>query len=81
MAGTLSLWDGKSFRLLLALCLMKAPGDWLVVSPEGLFDGSEGATKLLAFYDRQTGRLISEEEKQRYSSPGLTQRFLPDQPK
>jgi hypothetical protein len=81
MAGTVSFWDGKSSQPLLYLCLMKSPRDWLGVSPEGFYDGSEGAGKLLAFYDRQTGRLLSNEEKQRYYLPGLIRKFLVSNPR
>jgi WD40 repeat protein/uncharacterized caspase-like protein len=47
--GTMRLWDTRTNRLLATLISLKSSLDWLVVTPDGLFDGSPAAWKLLGW--------------------------------
>ncbi|MBC6993111.1 caspase family protein [Neolewinella lacunae] len=43
MAGKMKLWDARSGKLLADFLFFQDDNDWAVLSPEGFFDGSEGA--------------------------------------
>jgi WD40 repeat protein len=45
--GSMSVWDNGSGGLTATLVSVPLTDDWLVVSPDGLFDGSHAAWKLL----------------------------------
>jgi hypothetical protein len=47
--GTARLWDIATGDELARLISLDAGEDWLVVTPEGLFDGSEGGRKRVAY--------------------------------
>jgi hypothetical protein len=48
--GSVRLWDCDTGQQLAALTRMRESSDWLVVTPDGLFDGSEqGMQKLVAW--------------------------------
>ena len=53
--GTTRLWEADSGRELVCLVSLDAGKDWLVVTPEGLFDGSAGGRQKVAF--RVDGKL------------------------
>jgi WD40 repeat protein len=41
--GVLRFWTASDGRLLAALYILESGGDWLLVAPDGRFDGSDGA--------------------------------------
>ncbi len=70
----LNLFDVKSGKLLVSLILLDKD-DWVVIDPEGRFDASEGALKLMHYsYGLQTVDL--EQFKDEYFEPGLLQKIF-----
>ena len=72
MDGTARLWDLKTGKELCRLISIDAGKEWLAVSPEGLFDGSLDAPKLLAY--RLAGSLEFvplERYQHKFFQPGL----------
>lgn len=71
--GTTALWDTESGQLLATLVSLYDGGDWLVVSPEGLFDGSPAAwNQILWRYSRNTFDVAPVESYfNEYFYPGL----------
>ena len=47
--GTTRLWDLATGDEVVRLLSLNAEKDWLVVTPEGLFDGSEGGRQAVSF--------------------------------
>ncbi|HZE70162.1 MAG TPA: caspase family protein [Pyrinomonadaceae bacterium] len=53
--GTTRIWDANSGALLAMLVSLKGSGDWLVVTPDGLFDGTAPAWKQILWrFDHNT---------------------------
>jgi len=70
--GSVRLWDAATGDELACLMCLDGGKEWLVVTPEGLFDGSEGGRTAVAF--RRGGGLDvvpADEVAQRYFRPGL----------
>lgn len=76
--GTIRIWDvanGKELASLIAIDKV----DWVVIDPEGRFDASDGALKLMHYsYGLQTINL--EEFKDEYYEPGLLQKVFKGEP-
>jgi WD40 repeat protein/uncharacterized caspase-like protein len=47
--GSARLWDSQTGQLIATLVSLREEGDWLVVTPDGLFDGSPGAWDRIAW--------------------------------
>jgi WD40 repeat protein len=72
MDGTTRLWDPASGKERCRLYSFDAGKDWLVVTPEGLFDGSPGAGRFVTYRDAASGRLVDDDAtRQRFHRPGL----------
>jgi len=70
---TTKLWDVKSGKLLATLIAIDS-NDWVVTTPSGLFDASEGAKKLMYYvvdYEKEKIILSLEQLQIRYWQPGL----------
>lgn len=71
---TIRLWDTATGKELATIILMQGH-EWVITTPEGLFDASPGAMRLMYF---MVGLEVIELEqlKQRYYEPGLLQHLL-----
>lgn len=69
-------WDAVTYQPILTLCCVDQVGEWLVFAPDGRFDASPGATKYLGLFDPETGKQLSDEEMERYRTPGLAREIL-----
>jgi WD40 repeat protein len=70
--GTTRIWDAKSGKELAALYAFDRGKDWLVVAPDGRFDGSDGARQFLRY--RKAGSLEFvplEDCRAQFEHPGL----------
>lgn len=81
--GQVKIWNIPEGREMATLMLIDE-SDWIVLSPEGLFDASPNAMRLL-YYLVETGQRTEiielEQLKARYYEPGLLQKllgYLPD---
>lgn len=67
--GTVKIWNAESGKLLASLIAIDK-NDWAVITPEGLFDASEGAQQLM--YWRVGREIVALDQlKNRYYAPGL----------
>lgn len=72
--GTVKIWRAESGKLLVSLIAIDK-NDWAVITPEGLFDASEGAQRLM--YWRVGKEIVALEQlKNRYYAPGLLAKVL-----
>jgi WD40 repeat protein len=70
--GTTRLWDTATGKELCALLSLDDGEDWLVVTPEGFFDGSNGAWKLMAFRETGTLNVVDDDAtRKKFYRPGL----------
>jgi WD40 repeat protein len=70
--GTTRLWDTNSGKELCALVSFDSGKDWLVVTPEGFFDGSQGAWKRMSFRETGTGKVLNDDAiRKKFHRPGL----------
>jgi WD40 repeat protein len=70
--GTTRLWDTATGKERCRLYSFDAGEDWLVVTPDGLFDGSAGAWRLVAYRDPASGTLIDDDDtRKKFHRPGL----------
>lgn len=70
--GTTRIWDTKTGKELCALLTLNGGKDWLAVTPEGLFDGSPDATRLISYRIADTLEMVPlERYQQKYWQPGL----------
>jgi hypothetical protein len=70
--GTTRIWDADSGNELAALYSLDEDKDWLVVTPDGHYDGSQGAERFIRF--RRPGTLDFvplEQVRGRFHRPGL----------
>ncbi len=67
--GTTRIWDVNTARCLVILVSLSGGQDWLAVTPEGYFDGSEGGIAELGLCSRKSGEVLSESEKIKYHRP------------
>jgi WD40 repeat protein len=78
--GTTRLWDPATGQELCALISLDAGRDWLVVTPDGLFDGSVNAPKYLAYRIRGTLDFVPlDKYLHRYYTPGLLGKLMAGQ--
>jgi len=68
--GIVRLWDVAAGK---ELCQLYSLGkEWLVITPDGSFDGSEGALKLIAYRKARTLELLNDDQaRQHFHRPGL----------
>jgi len=70
--GTTRLWDASTGEELCRLLSLDGGEDWLVVTPEGFFDGSNGAWKLMAFRETGTLNVVDDDAtRKKFYRPGL----------
>jgi WD40 repeat protein len=73
--GTVRIWDAETGKELAALYAIDGGNDWLVVTPDGHFDGSEGGIKLVSYRIAGTIDFVSperlEELRKENRRPGL----------
>jgi WD40 repeat protein len=70
--GTTRLWDAETGKDLCALVSMDADKEWLVVTRDGMFDGSVNAPRFLAYRLSGTRELVPLERFQhKFYLPGL----------
>jgi WD40 repeat protein len=72
--GTLQYWDIQTGKEICTL-LMLGEKDWIVSTPGGLFDASEGAMRNM-YFRLGTEVLELEQLKDRYFEPGILQKLL-----
>jgi hypothetical protein len=70
--GTIRLWDGETGQELCAMVSFNTGKDWFVVTPEGLFDGSEkGRQKVMFRTDGKLDVVPAERFAKDFYRPGL----------
>jgi WD40 repeat protein len=70
--GTVRLWDMAAGKELCRLHALDADKNWLVLTPDGRFDGSEGAWKYLAYREPGGLKLHDDEAtRKKFHRPGL----------
>ena len=70
--GTTRLWDALTGKELCSLVSLDEGKDWLVVSPDGFFDGSKGGWRYVSYRRPCTLELVDDEATlQRFYRPGL----------
>jgi len=71
--GTTKVWDTKTGKELCTLISIDAGQDWLVVTPEGLFDGSPEGVKVVSYRISGTNDLVVPLVRRfdDFNSPGL----------
>jgi hypothetical protein len=75
--GATRIWDVKTGRELCRHISLDDGKEWLVVTPEGLFDGSAGAPRHLSYRIAGTLEFVSlDKYLHRYYTPGLLSRLL-----
>jgi WD40 repeat protein len=75
--GTTRLWDAQSGVELAALLSFDAGSAWLVITPDGLFDGSAEGTKLVSYRIADTDTLLPLERfYDTYYTPGLLAKLM-----
>lgn len=79
--GTVKLWDTRSGRLLVTLMILppskkeEVSTDWFVFTPEGYYDGSEGAKRSIKWRDGND-LLPAERYERDFHRPDLVQKAL-----
>lgn len=76
--GALDLYEAQSGKLLVSLIALDE-NDWAVVTPNGLFDASRGAKRLM-HYVVELESVSLEQMKDIYYVPGLLQKILRGEP-
>jgi WD40 repeat protein len=70
--GTTRLWDALTGKELCSLVSLDGGKDWLVVSPDGFFDGSKGGRRNVSYRRPGTLQLVDDEATlQGFHRPGL----------
>jgi WD40 repeat protein len=72
--GTIQFWDFRTGDKIGTL-LLPGENDWVITTPSGLFDASEGAMQNM-YFRLGTEVLELEQLKDRYFEPGLLQKLL-----
>lgn len=74
--GSIRIWDASTGGALALLSTMQGSSDWVVVTPEGLFDGSEEGTQRLVAW--RVGNRVYPPDRffADYYTPGLLARVL-----
>ena len=69
---TTRLWDPATGKERCRLYSLDAGKDWLVVTPDGCFDGSEGAWKFVTYRVPGTLKLLDDDAtRKQFHRPGL----------
>jgi WD40 repeat protein len=69
--GVLRVWSAADGGLLVSLYMLESSGDWLLVAPDGRFDGSDGALARVVAW-RVGGRVITDRAlAERHRARGL----------
>jgi WD40 repeat protein len=69
---TIRLWDTTTGEERCRLVSLDAGKDWLVVTPDGRFDGSPGAWRFVAYREPGTLTVVDDEATRRhFHRPGL----------
>ena len=70
--GSTRLWDPVTGKERCRLYSFDAGTDWLVVTPDGLFDGSKDAWRFVAYREPGTLKLLDDDTtRKRFHRPGL----------
>jgi WD40 repeat protein len=70
--GTVRIWDAESGRQLAALLSLGGGRDWLAVTPDGYFDGSENGRQRVSYRKAGTLEFVPlEVVRERFKRPGL----------
>jgi len=70
--GTTRLWNSSTGRELCSLLSLDAGDGWLVLTPDGLFDGSVNGQKLVSYRLAGTNTFLSIDQlRKQYYRPGL----------
>ena len=79
--GTVGVSDVTSGKLLVVLVNVDSGSDWLVFTPDGRYDGSEGGRKLISFRVLGNSKPVPGEQLAKdYYRPGLLRTILADKP-
>jgi WD40 repeat protein len=79
--GSTRLWDAGSGRELCRLLSLDDGKDWLVVTPDGFYDGTKGAWRYVAYRTVGTLQLVEDAATlQSFYRPGLLGLLLKGQP-
>jgi len=73
--GSVKIFDTETGHLLLTLFKMKNSKDWLAVTPDGRFDGTEKAMALL-YYVKGTEIIPLESLSEKFYTPGLVYQVI-----
>jgi uncharacterized protein (TIGR03067 family) len=75
--GTTRLWRADSGKELCALLTLDRGNDWVVLTSDGLFDGSKGALKHVTYRTVGTRDLIDDDAtRKKFHRPGLLAQLL-----
>jgi WD40 repeat protein len=75
--GMSRLWDTGSGKALGSLMRFERGKEWLIVSSDGYFDGSEGAWKHVYYREVGTKKLVDDDKtRKRFYRPGLLATLL-----
>jgi WD40 repeat protein len=75
--GSTRLWNTATGKELCTLLSMDGGKDWLVVTPEGFFDGSPGAWRFVAYRVSGSLKVVDDDAtRKQLHRPGLLSRVL-----
>jgi WD40 repeat protein len=75
--STARLWDAVGGKELCRLISLNGGKEWLVFTPDGLFDGSKEAGKYLKYRNTETGEVVPLEScRKRFHMPGLLAKLM-----
>ncbi len=77
--GTTGVWEAASGKEIARLISCSDGEDWLVVTPDGYFDGCPGGIKLLTLLRPGSNQMLSAAEKAKYHRLDLVERALQGQ--
>ena len=70
--GKTIVWDTVTWQELATMVVSNDGNDWLVYTPDGRFDGTEGGKKLLSIQNADSGKYLSQDEiRENYFYSGL----------
>jgi WD40 repeat protein len=70
--GTVRLWDARTGKELCTLISIDGGKDWLVVTPDGYFDGSENAARFVSYRIAGTLNFVPlDRYRKQFERPGL----------
>lgn len=75
--NTARLWDAATGKQLCALVIYEGGDHWLVVTPDGYFDGNAGGKKYMAWRFPGSYEIINDEETyKKFHRPDLLAKLL-----